>query len=303
MNDLVQALVPGGRLVWMERLRGGIGARMHSLTIEAPGGGRQRFVLRRTIRPTGVHSDVEKLFRNLTLLDAAGIPTAKPVLLDAAGAYFGKPAVVMTRLPGKVLVRPKDEPGWIRQLADALAAVHRVTPDTHDLSHLSVNLKDGMREKVELPSQLKRSALGKEIYATLVGRLDDVEDLPPVLVHDDYWPGNTVWYRGKLSGIVDWSTMEVGDRRADVAQCRIDLLFIRDAAAADAFRDAYEASTGEALPDLWYWDLYRGIRALAWYDRWLVGYLDLGLSELTPAKMRRLIGQFLEQALEEGRRR
>jgi aminoglycoside phosphotransferase (APT) family kinase protein len=304
MNDLVQGLVAGGRLVSMERLRGGIGARNHALTIEAPGGERQRFVLRRFFAgKTGRHHRADVLFKNLALLEAAGVTAPRPVLLDTQGAFFGTPAVVMTRLPGKVLVGPRREDDWLRQLGDAIAAVHEVTPRSHDLSGLPSFLKPGMRAELDrgLPGHLNRSPLARRVHQVLTDHLDVVAELEPVLVHDDYWPGNTVWFRGRLTGIVDWTTAEVGDRRADVAQCRIDLLFIHGPDAPEGFLRAYEEAAGMELPDLWYWDLFRGIRALASYRRWLAGYHDLGLREITPALMHRRLVGFLEDARDRAR--
>jgi thiamine kinase-like enzyme len=55
--------------------------------------------------------------------------------------------------------------------------------------------------------------------------------LPEVLVHGDFHPGNVLWRRGKVSGVVDWQAACTGPAAVDVAHCRVNLLtFGTDAA-------------------------------------------------------------------------
>ena len=97
-------------------------------------------------------------------------------------------------------------------------------------------------------------------------------------------------------GIIDWAYAEVGDPRTDVAQCRVDIAMIHSADLADAFRDAYQALRAAALPDMWYFDLHRGLGALFHYKKWIEGYHDAGI-QITPAVARRRIDAFLRRAL------
>jgi hypothetical protein len=139
---------------------------------------------------------------------------------------------------------------------------------------------------------------GREVYGVLEAKLGAIDFSKPSLVHSDYWPGNTVWYRGRLTGIIDWTEAEVGDRRADVAQCRVDLTISHGLEVADAFRDAYEGLAGRQS-DLWYFDLFRGLGALLQYEQWLVGYHDIGQRHLTPSAVNGRLRSFLSRALEE----
>jgi aminoglycoside phosphotransferase (APT) family kinase protein len=132
--------------------------------------------------------------------------------------------------------------------------------------------------------------------------LDRINFSTPTLVHDDFWPGNTIWYRGRLQGIIDWTTAEVGDARADIAQCRIDLTISIGIEVADAFREAYERWAGRSLADLWHFDLFRGVKALAQYEQWLEGYHDLGLLHLLPAEVGARLRGFLSRALDDRER-
>jgi hypothetical protein len=45
-----------------------------------------------------------------------------------------------------------------------------------------------------------------------------------VFIHRDYNPGNVLWTRHAISGIVDWQTTSVGPPSVDVGHCRSNLL-------------------------------------------------------------------------------
>ena len=49
-------------------------------------------------------------------------------------------------------------------------------------------------------------------------------DLPAVLLHSDFHPGNVLWRYGRVSGVVDWPGACSGPAAADVGHCRINLL-------------------------------------------------------------------------------
>ena len=118
-------------------------------------------------------------------------------------------------------------------------------------------------------------------------------------MHDDYWPGNTVWFRGRLTGVIDWTHAEVGDPRQDVAQCAIDLALINDFDVAATFVEAYESQSGSPLSQMWFFALLRGLHALLSYQYWLVGYQDAKLAHMTKRRIRTRIEAVLRRGLEE----
>jgi len=286
------------------RLTGGLGCRMDVLEIDRADGSRWKVTLRRfvTDHRFSLPEHVAHEFEMLHLVDRAGIPAPRPILLDAGGEYFGVPASVMSYLPGRPLFPTTNIAAWTEGLARVLLTVHAATPDRFDLSWLCVFLRDGMRERIERKrDDLQSDPLGAEIHSVLEAELDRIDLSTPTLVHDDFWPGNTVWFRGRLVGVVDWTTGELGDPRADVAQCRIDLVFSHGIEVADAFCEQYERLAGPPLEDLWYFDLFRGIGAILQYERWLEGYHDMGLRHLKPAEVGARLRAFLRRALGEGR--
>jgi aminoglycoside phosphotransferase (APT) family kinase protein len=117
------------------------------------------------------------------------------------------------------------------------------------------------------------------------------------LLHGDYWSGNTLWRYGRLTGVVDWEQPRRGNPGQDVGCCRLDLAVLIGAEASDAFLHAYQHATGRALPDLPFWDLYMTTWALPSIDEYIVGYHDLGRTDLMVDEARARLDRFIVDAL------
>jgi aminoglycoside phosphotransferase (APT) family kinase protein len=160
--------------------------------------------------------------------------------------------------------------------------------------------KDDFRRQVERfndPVAEEDQELAGKVRAVLLRNIDQIDWLEPCLVHRDFWPGNTVWYRGHLAAVIDWSEACLGDLRSDVAQCQIEIAFTVDLATADRFLAAYERVSGP-LPRLWFFALYRSMFALAHVRRWLVGYEDVGV-DLDPDEVMTNLHAYIRHALGE----
>jgi hypothetical protein len=66
-----------------------------------------------------------------------------------------------------------------------------------------------------------------------------------VLLHRDFHPGNVLWRRGTVTGVVDWQAACTGPAVADVAHCRVNLLTI-GTGAADRFTALWQRAAGAA---------------------------------------------------------
>ncbi len=270
---------------------------MHALGIQRADGRRWKVTLRR-LRPHDAAEEprgLEREFDLLGLLRRAGISAPEPLYLDAEGRYLGSPASVLTFLPGKANVAEQDTSPWTDALAATLLKVHAVTTETTDLSTLP--LLDHYARIDDLAAAAGDDPLAREVVAVLRARCDDIKPLPPALVHNDYWAGNTIWSRGRITGVIDWLHARLGDPRNDVSECRGALVFDHDEGVADQFLAAYERRLGRALADVWFFDLLRAAAAYLYYEFWLEGALDLGI-ELDPAATRQRLAVFLQHALD-----
>ena len=64
-------------------------------------------------------------------------------------------------------------------------------------------------------------------------------------VHRDFHPGNVLWRRGTVTGVVDWPGACTGPAVADVAHCRVNLL-TSGTSAAQRFTVFWQQAAGAA---------------------------------------------------------
>lgn len=298
---LAAAVAPGSRVVAVRRLRGGQSTPTHAIELATPAGGRQWVVVRRFGRANLRYDpDVARHeFDILRFLEKAPLPVPRPVLLDESGSIFGTPAIVMTRLAGAGVLEPPDVHRWARQLGRALAAVHRL-PVASMPRQLVPRPQRWLTEWQlrDPPHHLAGDRLAAAIWPALRRRERELTTGSHVLVHNDYWAGNTLWHAGKLTGIVDWGSAAFGPAGLDVGYCRLDLTLQHGPQVATTFLRAYETAVGEAVTRVAPWDLVAAIRALPDPATWISSYEQFDRSDLTPRLVRSRFGKFLLAALE-----
>ena len=240
-----RALGDGYRVVAWRRLTGGVTSAVHRLTMER-GGSRQFVVLRQYERTGPGGTDlVEREAGILDSVRAAGLPTPSLIGCCAGGEEAGgRPSLLMTRVPGHLMLAPADPADCLRQMAATAAAIHdapiaappferRVAPTL-----------------LTVPASARRPALWRAAFAALQS--------PPApsavcFIHRDYQHFNLLWARGRLTGVVDWTVASSGPPAVDVGHCRLNLAVLYSADRAERFRLAYEAETRRRT-DPW-WDL------------------------------------------------
>jgi aminoglycoside phosphotransferase (APT) family kinase protein len=297
LSALVDRVIPGGSVRSRRALRGGVSASVRVVRVQAPDGRRHDLVVRsygarwHQADPTICMTE----FRLLERLAQSTVPAPRPLFLDRTGRFLGVPAIVTTRLPGGSLLRPTDHAAYVHQAAGALADVHRVP--TRNLTFLP-------RQAELIPERLARKAVaddplepGLRDAALRAWPAVAASSAPACLVHGDYWPGNLLWRRGRLTGVVDWEDGRLGDPAEDVATCRADLVMLFGARGANGFLQAYEAAGGRPVPHLPFWELVTCTLRLTELQRWAPGWQALGRSDLSAATARERIRDFASSAL------
>jgi aminoglycoside phosphotransferase (APT) family kinase protein len=201
---------------------------VHLLTVADGAGQRRQAVLRRYVRPelnTEEPDIAEREARALRAAGGAAVPT--PVLLaaDPAGTGAGVPAVLMSRLPGRVDWWPSDTGRWLQRLAGVLPAIHAAPlPAAGLIGPFTVCPQASYQPPpwARYPRVWERAAEISRGPAPV---------LPEVLVHADFHPGNVLWRWGTVSGVVDWQAACTGPAVIDVAHCRMSLLTLGTSAA------------------------------------------------------------------------
>src|SRR5829696_2667197 len=114
------------RVVGWNRLTGGLTSIVHRLTVER-NGRREEYVLRWWVPDSEWKQWIARAVpletAVLTKLEGSDIPAPR-VIGSITDAALGGPAVLMTRMPGKVHLMPRDRALRLRQSAQMLASIH-----------------------------------------------------------------------------------------------------------------------------------------------------------------------------------
>ena len=246
---------PGAQVRTWRRLTGGLGSAVHRLGVNQRGRSCS-VVLRRWEHP-GAERFVHREHATLERLVGSSIPSPELLASDPDGADSGgHPALLMTRVPGRMNLDPTDPADWIAQIARTGAAIHDV---------------DVVAEPFEPwfnPDEwtVPKSATEPELWH----RARDLLGVPPpetpsVFLHRDFQHFNLLWTRQRLTGVVDWTFASTGPREIDVGHCRLNLAVLHGADWAEELRYAYEAELGFSLNP--WWDLHA---AASYSDHWPV---------------------------------
>ncbi len=283
LRDALDPLATG---VTARPLMGGIDTATYALRLERRGATRELVVRVYRDWEGDAGAAVQRLHHVLATVAAVSTLAPRPILADATGALIGEPLIVMSFLPGAPQPPTGQDDAWAEQLATAMADFHAVP-----LERLPKEFpRDGTPSKrlarILDRDPAVRDPLWDKVASTLTAIAAHVEANPPVLIHSDFWFGNTVWQEGRLTGIIDWDGARIADPARDVASARNDLALLSGARVADVFLARYEADRGP-LRDLAFWDLLSSLPPIRWLPHWVEGYTELGLDlSLTEARAR-----------------
>jgi aminoglycoside phosphotransferase (APT) family kinase protein len=270
-------------------MTGGIASVVHRLTIDH-GSYRDVLVLRQYEHAdsdiaagpgfaqsgrSGASALVRHEAATLRAVHDAGLPAPEPIAADADGREAdGHPAILMTRLPGRLDATPADPEGWLRQIAATAVRIHDVQVAAGpfeariDAAAFTTN---GWRQKTRsliptsagtpvIPASATRPAVWEAAFAIL---RQQAPEPATCFIHRDFQLFNLLWRRGRLTGVVDWTKSCTGPADFDAGHCRLNLAVLFGADWAERLRLAYEAEAGRAI-DPW-WDLYA---VTAYSDEW-----------------------------------
>jgi aminoglycoside phosphotransferase (APT) family kinase protein len=224
----------------------------------------------------------------LAAMAPSPVPTPRLLAVDETGSEAGVPAVLMTELPGSVIVDPPDPEAWLDGLADTLVAIH-----TFEMSPFPWSYRV-WQDLEQLP--VPEWSTAPELWEEMIERVR--RELPPSpigFIHRDFHPTNILWREGTVTGVIDWVNACLGPLFMDVAHCRLNLAAMSGTAAARAFTATYENCSGRAYDP--FWDLVAAVEWLpdaAVYGPWRL----LGLPDLDTPTVRARVQAFVEEALE-----
>jgi aminoglycoside phosphotransferase (APT) family kinase protein len=176
-------------------------------------------------------------------------PVPKPIVADLESVWFGRPAVVMSWLPGRPDVTPRDSDSWVAALAQTLTQIHETV-----LDGAADVLTPPPRDETWHPEAGEDHPLTAAAVSAVTARLPSLSS-ERVFAHGDFHPGNVLWHRSRISGIVDWSAARLDARWSELAYCRADVCLLLGPDLADRLADAYSDIVGVTSDDLAVYDL------------------------------------------------
>ncbi len=266
-------------------LRGGWTSEMRRLDVGGPGGPRS-LVLRSFVKPFYLRHAEGLLNREadiLRLLGDTDVPAAALVAVDAAAEHCDHPSLLMSLLPGALLLDDRGADGRADLLARQLVRIHRLPvaarqrPRTYQAW--------ASPERVVLPSATARPELWQRA-------VDVIRREPPAyrgcFLHRDFHPGN-VLFSGtgddlRISGVVDWVETSWGPADLDVAHCSTALALLHGVPAGMRFADRYVAAGGTLAGDSTdhlYWRLLDALGFAPDGEKVAVPWRELGRVDLT----------------------
>ena len=247
-----RAVGRGARVVRSRPLAGGTSSAVHALTVSTAEGDLKELVLRRFVRSDWLAEEPDLAAHEATALEVAAgctVPTPRLVGVDEDGGEAGEPAVLMTRLPGDVVWDPADVEPFLRTLSEILPAVHATAVPA------TVSLPDFASYRVVM-RRAPKWAERPEVWTRGIELLDGpVPGHERLFIHRDYHPGNVLWRRGELGGVVDWVNASIGSPWADVGHCRVNLAGELGQDAADRLLELYRVAAGRDDDYHPYWDI------------------------------------------------
>jgi aminoglycoside phosphotransferase (APT) family kinase protein len=244
----------GARIISVRRLAKGGWHANHALVVVDRRGASHRLVLRRWARAEWAVEDPDftaaREVTALELLASSPVPVPRVVAADLKGTVCDVPTLLLTRLPGRAPGIPADMDGFQGQLAEALRAIHAVDGRASEQIPAYRSYHDPA--SATPPGWSRRSRLW-ELAIELI------QAQPPegrrCFIHRDYHPENTLWSRGRLTGVIDWTSASWGPAAVDTAHMRWNLAVTYGLDAADEFLRAHRSLTDERFEDQAYWDV------------------------------------------------
>src|SRR4026209_1997171 len=115
---LAEAVAPDARVTRLRRLAGAGLTDAYDVTLART----PRRVVVKLYRDGDGTAPLE--WSRLEFAQRVALPVPEPIVADLESVWFGRPTVVMSRLPGHPDLTPTDVESWVSALAQALAELH-----------------------------------------------------------------------------------------------------------------------------------------------------------------------------------
>lgn len=298
-RSILQTIAPDLDLVSIGPATGAFTNQVNILECRSTGGNTIRLMAKLLTDPDAwdAKERASAEFHGLRIARNHGIPAPEPLYLDETGEVLGAPGIVTRMVEGKQVAAPADVEKWASCLADLLLTIHHVRPNEGERSLLYAGNDLGLYFlERDYPEKMAGHPLSKTIFSAVRDLSADIERVPGVLVHMDFWPGNVLWRHGRISAVLDWDAAAYGDPALDVAYFRLNMYLRGIKQAADIFLNRYERQSGERVRNLGFWELARAAGPLPDPAAWIPASREMGDAGSTDDRALTDYFEFVENA-------
>src|SRR5688572_12028709 len=267
-HKVLSMLAPQSELISITVPDGSFSNYTNIVTAKLKDGSLYQVVVRR-YKVFGAYDRGEKAireFKTFKLLNQHQVPSPEALYLDETGDVLEMPGIVSKFVRGKLIMdtAPADPFDWAGKLAKTLAKIHSIPCGEEEKKFLlEGNSQVSWFLNYDPPPQYMQDYPGGTDLWHLTKKLyPQIESVPPVLLHIDYWSGNILWHEDEISAVIDWEEAAYGDPACDVAYARMNMVLMSLPEAADEFLRVYEAETGRKIKNLGFWELAACVRPM-----------------------------------------
>src|SRR3954465_12028244 len=178
---LAEAVAPRARVTRLRRLAGAGMTDAYDVTLDrAP-----RRVVVKLYRDGDGTAPLE--WSRLEFAQRVALAVPEPIVADLESVWFGRPTVVMSRLPGRPDLTPTDVDSWVGALAQALAELHETPLDGAEGAVTRPSRFETWRAPAGENDPLPAAAV-RAVTARLRSRTSE-----RVVTHGDFHAGNVLW--------------------------------------------------------------------------------------------------------------
>ncbi len=230
----------------------------------------------------------------LTIANHHRLPVPRLLAVDLDGASVGSLALVRSVVEGSSRIPRVASRDRLRALGAAAGLLQRVDVRpgidvpmrTRPVARLDFAAD---RVGVHVPTLLCQAEAAVEQYAPHAG--------PTVLVHGDFWQGNTIWVGDRLVGIIDWDCGGAGAPGLDLGSLRLDAAILYGLDAVDWVLEGWRDATGLLVDDMAYWDLTAALSTPVDMVAWIPAIHEEGRADLDGPTLCERRDMFIAQAL------
>ncbi len=255
----MEGLLPHVKYKSSRILEGGVSSEVFLIAVESKKG-EEKIVLRTEGGPPAENS-IKTEYLLLEKLHQTKVPCAKPIYLDHSKEILDKDFMLMTYLEGTIEIPKIKNFGFLNKMVGILKNIHNV--DTKILPTLPCRFDP----TYDLFEFLPNARINKELKAILKG-YDTSYSGKPVLLHGDFWPGNILWTKDEISGVLDWEYAAIGDPVSDLAVASLELKYDYGKRGVDRFLDLYSKNFSIDQSRLSLWLIYVSASTLFFIDEW-----------------------------------